>query len=410
MYKYVSSLVLDEVSSSSWVSPDLENVLLEDVFNRYKRAYLTITHSSSPKELYIDLISMKYSISNGFVSVGHWLQLLGNQPLPLIEKLPEGSVGFVRYTELSRAGYMVNYATEGYHYAKGVDTRGMKDLSVSREGTDMRFVNRHCLATVNGFIHDTSATFDHLYLRGGGSSSRRADKHTSGLITFDNIGEITRHRLSDIQPVEKDSTLFEKLRFKVPDYNPSHAYFLVLGGYLVFRHPDYFFMSGAREFTLDLTQLYYIDRLLESSLYLDLKPLEITQPDNMSQPGIPLDEAMSDRVVRNYLSLSQTFFVEVHTDNLHVFKQPRMPEPYPNRYLSCTRPTEPLMGGYGRLLEYWPIEGKSSWILDCNDNYRNNFQYTASGHARVGVVDVTQDITNRDRISGAYALEISSFK
>lgn len=414
MYKYEGSFVQRQAASSQVESPNLEFAPVVQIYLDYYRAFLVLSHPSSPEPLYVNMEDVRRQLAAFSGTVVEWLLINGDNTIPTVpaSSLPNPKHRSASYIELTRGGYQVNPAQAGVFYPADVNDRDNQvDLSVVRKDSNMELINDKVLFTVNGFIHDSVALESTAYIRNGMKSATIANVHTAGMISFADIGTLKRIPLKaeNIKPFQEGTSLKEKMRITVPEYEPGKAYFLVLGGYLIFAQPNRFFQVDEKTFALDINSFDFVERILESSNFIDMRPLELTQPNNMSQPGIYVDELLSNDVLLRYLTLSQTFFVQLSVDNIHVKRAVSMHEPYPGRYLRVQEPVEPLMGAHGRLIEYWPIKGTASWILDVNDNFRRDYIYSERGQKQWKLVDHTEDVTHAKRVSGAYLLDIHSF-
>lgn len=410
MYTYEASMVLKGRAGTQYEDINLEFASVSSIYNNYYKVYLILSNPYASGPVYVDMSDLKESLSAFIGTVSQFLIANGGNTIPSVPSLPNPDTRFARYTELTKAGYEVSLGVEGLYYPTNMDRANLKDLVINRQDTPMSEIQRACLITVNGYVHWTTYNGTSLYVRDGGISCKLKNQFTAGLISFNAIGDLTRHRLDalNIKPFESNFSLKEKIRIKVPGVASGKAFFLVMGGYMIFPQPGVFFQVSEDEFALDIQQLGIIEKLLESADFIDLRGLELTQPDNMSQPGWLTEELLTDLVIKRYLTLSQSFFVTVDSDNLTIERSPTVHEPYPGRYLVSSEPVDPLIGGHGRLIEYWPLEGKSSWIIDCHDNYRRNYASMTYGPDGPKVVDQTEDITNRHRLTGGYLLQISS--
>lgn len=410
MYKYENSFTLKVRSGSIYDSPSLEFEPVSNLYTDYYRVILQLSHPASSVPLYLDMSLLRIKLGGYLGNVKSWLELNGTAALPVTTDKPNLSLRFARYAELTSKGYELFLTNEGLYYPETVDRNNLHDIGVRRSNSDMKFINDTSLATVNGFVHDSSASQNTMFIRGGHGSAKKANTFAAGIVSFGDIGALTRHKLKTefIEEFETDTPIAEKLRFRVPGIDPNKAFFLVLGGYLIFPQEGIFYRTEEDGFALNLNRLNIVEKLLESVNFIDLTSLNLIQPNNMLQPGWFTSDILSKEVIQRYMVLSQSFLVTVDAPSIGVKRNVLTNEPYPGKFLVAAEPVNPIMGGHGRLFEYWPIETKIGWNIDCADNFRRNYIFSESGPNRHKQVDATEDITQRARLSGAYSLEIYS--
>ena len=410
MYQYETSYVLPVLGSSAWLSPNLRSQSFSTIYGTYALSYIALSHPALTGIKYLDLNANRRSLSVFPGTVQEWLDSLGNKSLPLIDEIPKLGSKHAVYSDATRSGFQVALAKEGFFHSPGQDRSVYEDASLNRSETNMNYLEDHCLFTVNGYIHDCSANDYTLFVRKAAISAERAGCYNIGIISFAHIGKIKKIKLTpeNITPFETGTTLAEKIRITVPEYTNGKSYFLVMGGYLIFPEQGKFKQVDNNSFYLDLNRLDILEKFLESSNFIDLRSLDVEKPNNMRYEGWKVEDLMQDETLRKYLTLSQSFFVEVDTTTLSVEREDIHNEPYTNRFLRVIKPTQVLMGGYGRIIEYWPIQSKIGWILDTQDNMRRLYAISTIYDKPV-MIDSTPDITNVDRLSAGYLLDIKSF-
>lgn len=411
MYKYESSLALKNNAGSIFESPDIQNESISSVYKNWYKVYLVLSHPATEDAQYLYLEDVKDTIAVFTGTVNEYLAAMGDFALPVSSTKPTIEARWAKYTELTQAGYQLMLTNEGQQYPTGMDRNAMFDVAVSRQNTNMTEVNKFSLVSVNGFIHDSSATDENLYIRKGAVTARIANTYAAGLTTFIAIGELTRYKLQAEDITQFDSMIpaVKKLRIKVPNFDKGKPYFLVMGGYIIFPRENQFFQVEEDSFALDMDSFDYIERLLESANFIDLRDLNLTEVPHMANEGFSVAEAESLAVLRRYLMLSQSFFVSIDAPNLTLERHVITQELYPNRYLYSKKPTYPLMVGHGRLVEYWPRETHHGYQIESGDNQRRDFLASRYDPKDPRIfVDQTPDITTRHRLSGGYFLEFQS--
>lgn len=411
MYSYKNSFVQRSILTSQLESLDLEFSPVALIYLNFYKTYLVLSHPASQEDLYVNMDDVKKKLSGFMGTVSDWLLLNGDEALPTIPKdqLPNPKKRSVKYAELSRAGYSLTPSSAGIFYPKEANDKDNNiDLAVERSDFNMNEINEQSLFTINGYIHNSLSLENIAYIKDGMKSANIAGSYTSGLISFAQMGTLERIKLQpeNITPFENDGTLKEKISFIVPEYKEGKAFLFVMGGYLILPKEGRFYQVDKGKFVLDISNMNFVEKILESSNFIDLRSLELTRPANMKQEAFIMDELYSDEVLKRYLTLSQSFFVMFSFDNIQLGSEVLMHEPYPGRFVSVREPVEPLMGGYGRLMEYWPRKGRNSWMVETNDNYRRDYIYAEHGWEEWKVVDHAEDVTRPKRLTAGYLLDI----
>lgn len=399
-----------------WVVPTSTSMTLERLddalrFNTkmlissFEEIYLVLEHPASPdKEFILDLSYARTDLITFNAPLENWILNLNQALIKTVDSLPKFSRQRVVYGEVTRAGFHVTFGNIGFHYPKNADTSLMMDLVLSRRD-NMQEMDKHCLVTVNGFVHSTASTFEHLYVKDGAKSVRKSKYPTVGILSFQQFGEIKKFRIQEEHILKvKDLPLSDQLILHIPELEDDRLPILVLGGYLLFLDKD-FTRIGDKEFKVNMKNLKLLERFMESSEFIDLSDLGVDPAPHMTQPGYSTERLLSDEVIRKYFTLSQSFVVGVKTSSLKVHRHYKMNEPYPNAYLVKDEPDFPLIGGHGRLLEYWPIKGHHCYVLCVNDNFKRNYAFSQNDKV-TKYIDATEDITEVCRLSPAYRLEI----
>lgn len=413
MYQLIGSLCLGNTIGAQWETPDLTNVLMYSVFNNYKKFYLTLSHPSTPDLLYVDMNVLRTSVSGYSGSVSEWLVSIDNQALPTIPSLPNSLVRYAKYANAIQAGYLIDLGVAGLNYPENYPITSRVDLKITREqfSTQMKLIDTHCLLTINGFFHDCVASDTEAFALNGAVTAKLGNDNHVGIYSFLDIGSLTRKKINpvDIVPMELNSTLMEKVRFTINADLTGKSYFLILGGYLVLPEEDVFFQTGENTFSLNLNKIPYEERILESLNFLDLTSLELVNVDD-SPSAVSIQNITSDAVIKKYMTLSQSFLVIVDCENLMIDKKVIKRAAFPGQFLSAEDPVYPLIGGHGKLFEYWKQQENNKWALNCRDTFYKRFVYTEGPRTRALYGSPALDTTRTFEHTYGFLLEISSLK
>lgn len=390
-YSYTRSVALPRSSAAQWVEPNLASTPLRDMYATYEHVILVLTHSALTGERFVDMDQYRLLYSTSLQTVSQWLSTtIGDNTLEYIDNLPNNPVGHIKYAQAVQQRFKLGINT----YSGVIPSDysfGHTDIAMSRSVpyTNMDLLQQYALVTVNGYVHDTKvkSSTNELFVVNGARSARKARSNNVGILSLFKMGSMTKHRIltANIEATNTGEPLYDGITFTVPDltsdYLDNKSYILVLGGYIVTvdngNHgstilPGKFWRAGSNVFRLNLNNLHYVERIIESSQYLDLFELGLT--GNPADPRtIDINQIKTDVVVRKYLTMSQSFLVVLDSPNLQVSTIDIQDTHTPGHFLCSNEPKYPLSVGYGRLAEYNKELGDGKWALTMLDSYTRNF-------------------------------------
>lgn len=378
MYQLQESLCLGRTTGSQWQTPDLQNVLMYSVLTEFKNVYLTVTHPAEEDPIYVDLNELRVEVSGYPYTVGQWLVEIRNKALPTVSSLPNGELRYAKYGNARQANYHMSFAISGFNYPNAVSNATFPDIKMERPSiaTPMRTMDTHCLVTVNGYIHETVSNDKETFILNGGTTSRKIEECHVGIWSFLNIGKVSKIKINptNVQPLEVNTDLYQKLRFTVDADLTNKSVILVLGGYPNFINKDSFYQIGEKTFAVDLKKLDYENRVLHSRNQIDLSSLDFSEIDN--EPNhIGLHELRSDSIIRKYFSLSQSFLVVIDIPQIFINRIPVIRAAFPGQYLYHENPVYPLLGTFGKFFEYWKRNEGGKWSIATRDAYYKKFMF-----------------------------------
>lgn len=413
MYSVKYAVVLGKTLGSTWTTQDVSTGFLYDLFLENKQVYLVVEHPSTQKELYVDMEPLRTTYYQFNGTVQQWLFSIENMALPFVDKLPDLNRKYVAYENACQVGYDINLGHVDLNYEYTMPKSFMTDLKITRERfpTDLRNLSKRALVTVNGFIHNVVSDEQKAIVINGAVSSRIAKETNVGIISFMEVGELTKIPLKDgnISPFETNGSLSEKIRITLDEDPGNKMAFMVLGGYIVMPEEGVFFRTGDRTWSLDINKLHYVERILESKRSIDIGSLGLTKPSHAPK-SVSLEELYSDEVIKNYLKLSQSFMVVVDSDNLFTKFKYVQRASFPGQFLMGEEPKDVLIGPYGKILETWKIREGNRWSLSCIDTFHRDYVYTERERGRSGYASEALDCTRRYDHAQAQFIEISSVK
>ena len=376
MYIYVQALVLPRKLPSEWVVVDISTMLVSDIFKKYVKVYVTLSNVSLPSNVYVDLDVLRGMYSTYSDTLNNLLIALGSQSLQTVPNLPSSNVTRSTYSDAIRAGYKINTCVAGSNLPANFPTTNKHDLLLTRPNynTDMSLIHNYCLVSVNGYYHLTDTDSKVAYVYKGADTMRKSNNNTLGMLSFINVGKLTKIPLTatNIKPQALNAFLKDKIYITTTASLDNMSYMLVLGGYLVFPEEGIFWRNGDNSFALDINKIPYLERLFESNLYIDLSPLGLDKssinPDLLNIPN-----AYSDSVLTNYLTLSQSYLVIIDVPYMATDRQYIRNCKMPGMFTSYVDPTQPLIVGHGRVAEYWKVYEDGQWAVNTVDSYLRNY-------------------------------------
>lgn len=405
-YTYVSSIALPRASGAQWVYPNLSTQTMSSIFAVYDSVYVVLAHNLLAEQVNVDLSAYRNAYYASNQTLQQWLtDTFGAQTLETVSSLPSGNIRFAHYTHAIPQRYKLSLGT----YSGVIPNDyllGHTDVVMTRSlpYTDMDTIQRHCLVSVNGFIHSTSlrALDNSLFIHEAARGARQCKNNSVGILSFARVGQLTKIpiELANIRPMNVGQPLKDGLLFDVNLPNgftlDNKSYMLILGGYMVTpvdgsNEPldpltaGEFYRTGERTFRLNLNNLPYVERILESNTYLDLHHLGVTQYIN-NNAVFNINAIQSDETIRKYLTMSQSFLCVINTKVLAVKSITVRNTTAPGNFVVENEPTYPLTVGYGRIAEYTKEFTGQNWVVNIADPYTRNYLFTKSRPPQNGVI------------------------
>lgn len=387
MYSLVRCIALARTVGAQWKEEDLADIYVFNIYGAYRGVYIVVTHPSigdGETELYVNMDDIRSEYSSFTGTLAELMVYNGNKTLPTVEALPNTNYKYCRYSDAFQVGYIVDLAIVGEVPPPNYPRSEYNDLSIIRPRykTDMTLIHNYCLTTVNGFLHRTDAESDgsKAYIIDGGRTFRHQRDNQVGILSFKDIGRVTKIPITDemIHTVDDNTLLYDRTQLVLTDIDITNKTVLLsVGGYLLLPDDTSFFQNGDQAFIVDLSQLPFLERFYESSHYLDLSSLGLGE--SIINPSlVNVEELTSDAVIRKYYQLPQSFIIVIDTPNLYSRKLYLNSPVLPGEFISFIQPTYPLMVGYGKMAEYFSSQEDLQWHLSVKDSFYRNFVLTYS--------------------------------
>ena len=330
------------------------------------------------------------------------------QPTETVEKLR------ATYRLAIAAGYKFDIAKIGhnsYDELAYYNKANFPDVLVTRpsaKDSDLSLLHTKCLMTVNGHIYPTVYTDGKLYIPNATTAMLHSRENNIGIISFNKLTSPLKKTTitADMVTPESGLTMFEKTIITFPHEVGSPI--LVIAGYMVFEHPEFFYRVSADSFALRLDRLSTIEKLYEAQRSRDLlKELDI--PVSPNDPSV-IDGvvARSDMTVVKLLTLFNSFLVEVPCSNLETKKIYLEHSNVPGNFRTEREPDLPIIVGYGKVAEYHKRKNnETKHTVYISDAYYNNHLFSHMPPEQINVYNDHRLPGTTYRLSEAFFLEIS---
>lgn len=409
-YTVTATYGVTKASQARWGAVDVSTAAVHDLFQKYRKLYLTLTTLYTQAPIYVDMDSLRVAYGAFTGTVQDLLDSFGTDAVPSVTSIPVANPKYARYADLFRAGYKLDLMSDTGSFTAAAIADDKKRLRVSRSNpvTDMQHFFKSCLVSINGFYHRTEYDGTYVYVNNAGGSLSKSRQNKAGMLSFANLGNITQIPITTDMIFKQGSGSFlsERTYVELPVDTTGKTVMLVLGGYLHFLGKGGgFFQTAEKTFCIDFNNIPMLDRYYESEPYIDYTSLGIAKTvDNLQQ--LSLANFFSDTVLTNYLTMSQTFFVVLDTPEIFTNRIKTRMIPLPGLMLASAEPVYPLYVGYGRTAEYWKFEDKNQWGLQVTDNVINRRIFDGLNKANLTTVSDQRVPEKTFDYSRGYFLEI----
>lgn len=283
------------------------------------------------------------------------------------------------------------------------------DVEVTRPGTDtdLSLLHQNYLMTVNGYVYTTTMIGGKLYIPNATLSMIRSRSNAMGMINFTKLGAITKTNITaDMITIDPILPPFERVVITFPELVKQPI--LVMAGYLVFENPEYFYRISDTAFVLRLDRLNYVERLYELNRYRDIfKELEVPVA-NTNDTMVDGALIRSELIIKRFLSLHNSFLVNLDADNLSVEKIYLDKTSVPLNFRTEYPPVLPLIAGHGKVTEYFQERSTDAkHVVVTQDGYYNNLVLSAQSYRDIDVYNGHRVPGTTYRLSPGFFLDIS---
>lgn len=317
-----------------------------------------------------------------------------------------------QYVLANAANYQFNIVKMGHHNLDDLAyyyKEDFPDVEITRPGytTDLGLIDQKCLVSVNGFIHSTVFSDGRLYIPNATKSMLRSRTNSVGILSLEGLtDQVTRQKLQTNMIFEDVGfTPFERVLISVPVAVQKPV--LIMGGYIVFENPEYFFRISDNTFVLRLDRLLYVEKLYELSGYRDIfKDLEVPVSDhNLTMVDGAVVRSMA--TIRRFLSLDNSFLLDLHVPEISTQRIYMQHTNVLGSFRTSALPVLPLFSGYGKLCEYKRVhDADGRYTVSAQDAYYANHVFSASAPKTLDVYNDHRKPGDTVRLAQAFFLDI----
>lgn len=412
MYKLNRAAVLPAGVTPQWSVVDISSMTVMEIFSTYRSVVLGLLKPDG-SEIFVNMESFQASYATYTNTLAILFQTLGDVDLETEAGFPAEKIGYVKYSDFYQLGYKGTLCRRGFNDDPDYPRDDLTDVELTRDGytTDLSLLHTHCLTSVNGFYHNSDTDGKRTYIVDGGKSVIASAQANIGFLSFLQVGALTKRSISvdRIKAKATDGKLKDGIEFSIDDDLTNKSVFLVLGGYLVLPEDLIFYASGDKTFQLNINQLPYLERILESKKFMDLSGLKLTKSD-INPNSVNVDEVWSDDVLKRYMTLPQSFLVIIDTPSIAVRKIHIRHPNIPGLFITNEKPTYPLIAGFGRVAEYWSKREDGAWSNIAMDTFRRNYIFNRQSESTLKNVSDQLAPDKPFTLGQIFLLEISTLK
>ena len=379
MYTYVKSVVLERSIAAQWKEAQLLNASVYSIFNEFSSVVHVLTHPDYTEPLYINFDSLKADHGGYNGTLEEWLVYIDNLTLPKLDELPTTKIRYIKYSDAVQAGYKINLAKAGSNVVPGYPRSELNDLILTRPNTTTNIpsLQYRSLISVNGYLHMTDTDNQNFWVIDGGQTAEISNHRSVGIISFDNMCDVKKIPIDQdmLFPEVTDRPLKEHIQIKLPEPIYNRSFILSIGGYIQLPEPGVCWVSNTDTISLSIDKLPHLERYQESLQYIDLSSLSVTRDPN-NPTAVSTEELYSDQVLKEYLTLSQSFVILIETKQLTHRKLFIQQSNLPGMFITHQDPSYPLLTGYGRISDYWKTYEDGKWSLNVLDPKADRYVFS----------------------------------
>lgn len=350
-------------------SIDAGDVSLLALSQMYYDIYFIITVKNLEGHRVLYFNDLPVSVQTGTQSINQYFTSIGNKTIKeLSVEVPIHIRGEVYAWDVHSWGFNYDSIQLGAHKLANLVEEDKPDLHLYKKDTDDHtFYGKHSLVSINGLIHyhDYSKS-GWVILDGNKTRLKNPNKTHMSILDFTQVGEVKVKRITEtmVRPSKPGIPLSESVYIDAGESLAGKTVGIVIMGYLHLLDHTYKRISDkmikVNINNIRLETLYY-----KAKDIIDLSTLSLTDFGNDRVLGF---EFYHDTVIREMLTLPQSFLVIIDNPNIAVLEEPVGHIGIPGRYESALPPIYPLRIGEGRYPAYKAVKEIDRWMLAVEDN------------------------------------------
>lgn len=410
-YQLVAARVRSKSLDAGWSDLDVGALTLNELYLNYSKVYLTLSNVVIPDPVYLDMAAVRDQIAPSMLSptVNDWLAGLGNTSLPTITALPETTLNQVGYTDMWYAGYKAVPSDHLRNPQSQAPISSLNDLLITKDGVDFQQFWNYCLVTVNGLLHRVGGSPYGLYVLRGNESAVIRNDNQLGLMSFLKVGALTTYPITaDMIYKTNDNQKFSnRVHVKLPVSVENKTVLLVLGGYIHVLDETYRMVSD-RSFTVDMNNYPFPERVFEALGRINLSSMQLNPPPGNAEQ-FALDDLYSDRAIKAWFTLPQSFVVVVDTPNFYVRHHALERLKVPGRFVNHELQRFPLISAMGRIYDYFIQPEQGSFVYSTEAARDIEYNFRTFGWESTLSIDPTRYSAKPWRLARGSLLEMGSY-
>jgi hypothetical protein len=391
MYQLVKARHRLDRRAGRWLDADLANEPVTTLATRFGDVWLYITYPSltEVKALRFDKVTNWLGGVDPLMTVQGWLTSLGNKTLPFEGTLPNTEIRLVKYAQAWHCGYDATPIGRFGHVESGGSKFDKEDLLLTHPNFDPAYIAHNAMFTVNGYFHLADHTEAGVRVVDGNRSIRVKNDNQIGVYSFEKVGAIQYVPITAemISAQTSQARLYDGVYITMPetiDFT-NKSVLLSLGGHLHVLDRAYTRVAD-RTWRVNLNQVMFLERWFQARTALDLSSLGIEEYE--ANPSlITLEQLKEDSVIQGYLTLSQSFFILVDCESFFQQLDPLEYSGLPGRFYAGQADGLPVLGTYGRMLDYHTIREENTFVYCADENIRYNYDAGTRRWDRFKAVD-----------------------
>lgn len=383
---------------------------MQYIFNNYSKVYLLLNYPYSTGPVIADLDQLKADYYNNTSTLTQVIATIPNGYFTALPSLPNNVVYRARYIDAGLAGFVFSQINE-----KDILLQYPSDIDPND------FIS-YCLASVDDYIMPVSLINNQLIIENGFLNCQINNDTRVGILSFEDVGAIS---ITPITPqmlvLAPNSSPLDFIYINANLPNPNYITLLVLNGYLVLPDKTTFYPIGNGNFALSLNNFNIVYKLLDSetrqffnssfisNYFQNFVPtiqmaesnpnntINITEKDysefnglipgnmffstsnlsasNQNSYSLTINTSLlnTPQFVSAYMTLPNTFLVQIPTNNFVKIDQNILNTEIANTIVSDIQPTSLLVNSSSRLIDYFYSFKKGKYIITSPQMQAGNY-------------------------------------